>query len=90
TKQTSWSRSMDEEQATAVRHSEKTKQRGQQKFRTVRLQTGVQNKADSGHRRTAKRIRRTARKRFPKELRTWICVHTNPPFMINNRNILKK
>jgi len=57
---------MDEKQATAVRPSKKIKQHGQQKFRMVRLQIGVQNRADSGHRRTAKRIRRTARTRFPK------------------------
>ncbi|MGN1224850.1 MAG: hypothetical protein ACI4TG_07070 [Ruminococcus sp.] len=39
---------MDEEQATAVRPLKKTKRDEIQKFRMVRLQTGVQNRADSG------------------------------------------
>jgi len=38
---------MDEEQATAVRPLKKTKQDEIQKFRMVRLQTGVQNRANS-------------------------------------------
>jgi len=37
-KQTSWNQSMDEKQDTAVRYLKKQKQRGQQKFKTIRLQ----------------------------------------------------
>ena len=43
----------DEKQVTAVCPSKKTKRHEIQKFRVVRLQIGVQNRADSGHRQTA-------------------------------------
>ena len=45
-----------------------------QKFSVVRLQIGVQNRADSGHRQTAERICRTIRTSFPKEIRKLISV----------------
>ena len=47
-------------QDTAVRPPKKTKRYEMQKFRVVRLQIVVRNRADSGHRQTAKRICRTA------------------------------
>ena len=67
-KQMSCNRSMDEKQDTAVRllpPSNETKRYEIQKFRVVRLQVGVQNRADSGHRQTAERICRTVQKWFP-------------------------
>ena len=73
-KQTGWNRSMDEKQDTAVRPSKKTKRYEMQKFRVIRLQIEVQNRADSGHRQRAKRICRTIRTSFPKEIRKWISV----------------
>ena len=51
--QTSWNGLMDEKQDIAVRHLKKTKRYEMQKFRVVRLQIEVQNRAGSGHRQTA-------------------------------------
>ena len=73
---------MGEKRDTAVRPLKKTKQHEQQKFRMVRLQTGVQNRADSGTGRQRSESTGRFGQGFPKNL---FSSPSNPPHTLGEQ-----